>query len=347
MGDVGLGRCPIFLLDVALSSGGIASDITAKGSIVGDYFIYDDTIKNWRTFSNKVIIGDHTLNNGTTIGIGARAGLVSQSTTAVAIGLSAGNLNQDEGSIAVGQYAGIVAQKGIAIGANAGQFNQQTNSVSVGYNAGQTNQQPSSVAVGYNAGQYSQTTGAIAIGTNAGQYSQATGAIAIGYNAGQTNQGSNSIAIGYNAGSYLSCIVIDASYSTFSIPINAGATGVFIRPVMGPKLGSNLLSWNTATKEVFYNGSSQRYKYDIQDLSVSLSIDKLQPREFKYKLDNSPDIGLIAEEAYKCDNAFAYLDNTEIPEGIQWNAITVALLKELQQMKKRIQILRTKEIKVI
>jgi hypothetical protein len=335
----GIGRCPVFLLEVALSTGGNATSITVKGSKWGDYFIYDDTVKSWRSFSTQIIIGDHTsTDNTTSIGVGARAGLLSQSATAVAVGQSAGNANQGDGSVAVGQYAGIQSQQGVAVGSSAGEIHQQIDTVAVGYNAGQNNQHYNAVAVGANAGQYSQQTSAIAIGANAGQYSQTTGAIAIGYNAGQTNQGANSIAIGYNSNAGFQSIVIDASYST---PINAGATGVFIRPVVGPKLGSNLLSWDMATKEIFYNGSSQRYKYDIQDLTETLSIDKLQPREFKYKLDNSPDIGLIAEEAYKCDNAFAYLDKTQIPEGIQWNAITVALLKELQQMKKRIQILQT------
>jgi hypothetical protein len=340
-----IGRCPVFLLAVALSSGGNATSITVKGSKWGDYFIYDDTIKNWRSFSNRIIIGDHSSTDNTTaLGIGMRAGYLSQSATAIAIGLNAGNANQNNSSVAVGTSAGENKQRigAVGIGYNAGQTNQGTNSIAIGYNAGQINQPTGAVAIGANAGQYSQATGAVAIGYNAGQYSQATGAVAIGYNAGQTNQGTNSIAIGYNSNAGFQSIVIDASYST---PINAGATGVFIRPVRGPMEGSNLLSWDTTTKEIFYNGSSQRYKYDIQDLPVSkLSINDLQPREFKYNLDNSPDNGLIAEEAYKCDNAFAYLDNTQIPEGIQWNAITVALVKELQQMKKRIQILRTNQL---
>jgi hypothetical protein len=348
----GIGRCPVFLLEVALSTGGNATSITVKGSNWGDYFIYDNINKKWMSFSNQIIIGDHSSStvSSTSMGIGARAGYAEQSATATAIGQGAGNANQGDDSVAVGQFAGVFTQKGIVVGTSAAQSDQLPDAVAIGHFTGLDAQK--GIAIGANAGQYSQQTGAIAIGYNAGQYSQATGAIAIGTNAGQTNQSTNSIAIGYNAGSSsLSCqsIVIDAS---FSIPINAGATGVFIRPVMGPKEGSNFLSWNTETKEIFYNGSSQRYKYDIQDLpmsgslsksslSGSLSIDKLQPREFKYKLDNSPDIGLIAEEAYICDNAFAYLDHTEIPEGIQWNAITVALVKELQQMKKRIQILRT------
>jgi hypothetical protein len=339
----GYGRCPVFLLAVALSSGGNASNITVKASHWGDYFIYDTNIKNWRSFSTQIIIGDHSsTDNSTSMGIGTRAGLLVQSPSAIAIGHSAGNANQGDNAIAIGKSAGQVSQSGIAIGTNAGQNNQLQYAIAIGLNAGQIGQQLDAIAIGTNAGQIGQLD-AIAIGTNAGQTGQQSGAIAIGTNAGQLNQHSNSIVIGYNASSSFQSIVL----SSATIPFNPGATGVFIRPLRGPNLGTNLLSWNTTTKEIFYNGSSERYKYDIQPLlsesdskSLSLSIDKLQPREFKYKLGGTSDIGLIAEEAYQCNPAFAYLDKTQLPEGIEWNAITVSLVKELQQMKTRIATLK-------
>ena len=334
----GYGRCPVFLLAVALSSGGNASNITVKGSHWGDYFIYDDNIKNWRSFSTRIILGDHSsTDNTTTMGIGTRAGLVVQSPTAIAVGHSAGNTNQGPNTIAIGKSAGQVSQGGIAIGTNAGTNNQIQYAIAIGLNAGQIGQQLDAIAIGTNTGQIGQQSDAIAIGTNAGQTGQQSGAIAIGTNAGQMNQRSNSIVIGYNVSTSFQGIVLDASSS--AIPFSPGATGVFIRPLRGPNLGTNLLSWNTATKEIFYNGSSERYKYDIQPL-LSVSIDKLQPREFKYKLGGTSDIGLIAEEAYQCDPAFAYLDKTQLPEGIEWNAITVSLVKELQQMKARIATLK-------
>ena len=135
---------------------------------------------------------------------------------------------------------------------------------------------------------------------------------------------------------YASSIVINAT----ATPFYPASAGVFIRPVRGPNLATNLLSWDTTTKEIFYNGSSQRYKYDIHDLNTPSVIDNLQPREFKYKLDNASDIGLIAEEAFECKSAFAYLDEDQLPEGIQWNAITVSLLQELQCLKKRVTLLK-------
>ena len=109
---------------------------------------------------------------------------------------------------------------------------------------------------------------------------------------------------------------------------------------MGPMIANNLLSWDTTSKEIFYNGSSKRFKHDINPLASGESVYDLQPREFKYKEDNSSDIGLIAEEAFYTNNAFDYLDKDGIPEGIQWNAITASLIKEIQQIKRRIKVLK-------
>lgn len=334
------GRCPIVLLEVALSNGEVASNITIKGKHKGDYFIYDSTIKGWRVFSTQVIIGDHTSYDGTTtLGVGAKSGLINQSSTAVAVGYASGNNTQRDNAIAIGPNAGQQLQRAnvIAIGANAGYSTQLTSAIAIGANAGRINQGTTSIAIGANAGYSSQRSGAIAIGFSAGQTNQGSNSIAIGANAGQTNQGSNSIIIGANVNNtYASSIVMNAT----ATPFYPTSGGVFIRPVRGPNLAMNLLSYDTTTKEVFYNGSSGRYKYDIRDLSSKTAVDKLQPREFKYKLDDVPDIGLIAEEAYACDNAFAYLDENRLPEGIQWNAITVSLLRELQSLKERVAILK-------
>jgi hypothetical protein len=50
-------------------------------------------------------------------------------------------------------------------------------------------------------------------------------------------------------------------------------------------------------------------------------------------MDDMSDIGLIAEEAFKCDPSFAYLDKDQIPEGIQWNVITTYLVAEFKKLK--------------
>lgn len=336
----GIGSSTLVLLAVPLQAGGYATNITVKGVNWGDYFIYSDTLNSWVVMSDKIILGTHTdLDNTTTMGIGHFAGYLQQSPTAVAIGTYAGNRDQITSAIAIGHYAGEVLQEGIAIGTFAGNTNQKSNGIAIGQNAGKISQK--SIAVGYNAGLSNQQTGAIAIGHNAGYLNQSAKSIAIGYNAGYTNQMPNSIAIGSNTSAKTKGIVINA----FDTPLNPATTGVFIRPILGPMSATNLLSWDTATNEIFYNGSSQRFKYDIRPLIESKRVCELQPKEFKYKSDDSPDIGLIAEDAFRINNAFAYLDKDGIPEGIQWNAITVSLLREIQQIKRRIDILKKKKRK--
>lgn len=334
--STGIGSTTLVLIDVALRSGGYATNITVKGQNWGDYFIYDDVLRSWVVMSNRIILGDHTRNdNTTTMGIGLFSGYIQQSPTAVAIGYYAGNGNQDNGAIAIGANSGQQSQDGIAIGHVAGYNNQQPDAIAIGLNAGY--QYQNSIALGYNAGFSGQQPGAIAIGSTAGYNVQHQYAIAIGNNAGRTNQSSYSIAIGNNVNALTTnTIVIDASSSTLS-PATAG---VFIRPIRGPMMANNLLSWDTTTKEIFYNGSSERFKYDIKPLTTPPNIDNLTPRKFKYKSDDSSDIGLIAEEAFNINNAFAYLDKDGIPEGIQWNTITACLIKEIQQMKKRIEVLK-------
>ena len=338
----GFGSSILVLLDVQLQSGDYESNITVKGQNWGDYFIYSDVLKTWVVMSNKVILGAHTsLDGTTTLGVGQFSGYLDQHPTAVAIGSNAGNANQRISAIAIGTKAGEITQQGIAIGFNAGQLNQNVNAISIGLNAGRTAQSPGAIAIGSSAGTSNQGQYAISIGSSAGETQQGQYAIAIGSNAGRTNQSAYSIAIGNNVNTPISnTIVIDASSS----PLIPNTAGLFIRPIMGPMLYNNLLSWDSTTKEIFYNGSSKRFKHDIQPLTSGESIYELQPRKFKYKEDNSSDIGLIAEEAFYTNNAFAYLDKDGIPEGIQWNAITASLIKEIQQIKWRITVLKLKEL---
>jgi len=288
-------RCPVFLLAVALSSGGNSTNITVRGSNWGEHFVYNSNEISWIVPTNIILGYHYGIENAYGIGIGSYAGLNTQATYAIAIGLSAGQLQQH--AIAIGQDAGKFQQQAtaIAIGQDAGQNGQQNGAIAIGQCAGQNGQQNGTIAVGQSAGQTAQQNGAIAIGQSAGALNQSMYAIAIGPNAGHTGQPANSIAIGPNTNTTdADQIIIDASFST---PLGVGITGgMFIRPIIGPKVGLGVLSYDINTKEVLYNASSRRYKYDICDLSqppVS-SIYGLQPKEFKYKLNGAPDIGLIA-----------------------------------------------------
>lgn len=345
----GVGRCPLVLLNVPLPTGGNSTNIP-RASNWGDYFVYNDIKKDWKIFSTRILLGvSHTSTDQITddvnkfektcISVGNLSGLLQQDTLAVAVGSAAGNLRQQTAAIALGTSAGIVDQKGIAIGYSSGYTNQGIDAIAIGNLAGQINQGTSTIAIGNLAGQNSQQTNAIAIGNQAGRTNQKENAIAIGHLAGQTNQPTYSIAIGQNIQTHnYRAISISADPTSTITPTN---NGFYVKPVAGPNLASNLLSWDSTSKEVFYNSSSQRFKYDIQNYTNTKSVYNLEPREFKYKVDSSPDIGLIAEEAFQQNKGFAYLDETKQPEGIQWNAITVSLLGEMKELKKRIATLST------
>ena len=315
-------RCPQYRLNSTSKYNGDFNTIPA-GDNYGSYLYWNGTI--WQIDSNKIHLGTdagkYNQSQGA-VALGKFSGTNQQATNAIAIGYNSGTNQQQQSAVAIGQYAGY--------------SNQGINAIAIGKNVGQTDQGANSIAIGENAGYSNQGINAIAIGTNAGYSNQGINAIAIGTNAGQTDQGANSIAIGNNAGQTgqtAGSIILNAT----GVPLNAGSTGFFVKPIRGAFSSGNVLSYNTENNEIFYNGSSQRYKYDIKPIvNKTDNIYQLQPKEFKYKIDDSTDIGFIAEEVADIDPAFAYLDKDGIPEGIQWNTITTYLVAEIKKIKEDI-----------
>lgn len=320
----------------------------------GEYVYWNNIKSVWTVGSTNINIGSNNEQQGQeihAISIGRLSGHIDQSTNSIAIGEQAGYAYLPEGSVAIGSKAGQTGQMSttgfsVAIGENAGYDNQYRNATAIGENAGQTYQGTYAIAMGQNAGQMRQSENAIAIGYNAGQTGQKSNTVAIGQNAGQYGQNPYTIAIGQNAGQnnqVSNSIVFNATSSV----VNATVPGTFVKPIRGPIGTGSMLSYDTSTKEIIFNGSSRRYKYDIATLSENTeNIYKLTPREFKYSLNDETDIGLIAEEANECDNWFAYKDKTGIPEGIQWTAINTYLIKEIQSLRAKRDKLREEFLKI-
>jgi hypothetical protein len=288
--------------------------------------------------------------NQNSIAIGAAAGYVNQNSNSIAIGCNAGSNTQAAFAIAIGYNAAggtLIGQSqsnsAIAIGCNAGTTSQGSNAIAIGTNAGNTTQCNFAIAIGSNAGNLSQSSNAIAIGPNAGASSQGCNAIAIGCNAGNNSQTSNSIcigtntsvganfgiAIGYNASVPISqnnSIVINASGVTTSAQTS---NAFYVNPVRGVPLGNNVLSYNSATSEIFYtstvtirllnatvgvqcNGtylnSDSNLKENISSANLALcyeTIKNLPLHRFNYisSLSNTKhdmsQIGFIAQEVYR------------------------------------------------
>ena len=341
----GLSRCPLFLLNSYSKNPEGGSLVQPdNGSVYGSYLYWGADSENgrWLNEPRTVHLGINAgryFQGAASIALGAYAGQSNQGNSAVAIGLNAGSGNQGLDAIAIGAQSGYINQGNyaVAIGQLAGSNNQNSDAISIGPQAGQTSQGTYAVAIGQLAGNLYQSSGAVAIGNGAGLDYQGINSIAIGNGAGEYAQGNNSIAIGYRAGltlQHANSIILNASALALDASLNSG---FYVRPINGPRSSSNVLSYDTTTGEIYFNGSSERYKYDIEPLAKDTSvIYNLQPREFKYKLSDEPDIGLIAEEAFECDPSFAYLDKDQIPEGIQWNVITTYLVAEMKKLKKEL-----------
>jgi hypothetical protein len=145
------------------------------------------------------------------------------------------------------------ASNNVAIGLVAGTPNQGVNAgtIAIGGGAGRGNQGQASIAIGYVSGDQNQGRGSISIGPNAAQANQASESVAIGFAAGQNNQGTGAIAIGTFAGpsnQAAHSIALNAAGSGSAL--NTSNAGFYVDPIRSTTATSNVLYYNTTTKEV-------------------------------------------------------------------------------------------------
>jgi hypothetical protein len=96
--------------------------------------------------------------------------------------------------------------------------------------------------------------------------------------------------------------------------------------------------------------SSERYKTDIEDLSIGLStVMQLRPVSYNWKAEyNNPehDIGFIAEElAAIAPNLATYKDGQV--EGVKYSLLTALLAKAIQEQQSQIDLLRITDIELL
>ena len=268
-------------------------NIDIRGNVIGAFANVIQVItSNLRVSSNTVSLGLQAGNLTQGLGaiaIGPNAAHLSQGTSAVAIGANAASVNQGSQAIAIGRTAGTTSQgaSSIAIGSGAAITSQGASSIAIGVGAAGTSQATQTIAIGRGAGSQSQGVQGIALGDQTATISQGIQAIAIGSTAGQSNQGresiaigtaagltslgTHSIAIGRNAGGTGGNAITMGHYATAdfanSIVISAGGTSLApvsspgvgtltINPIRGNSIAStNMLMYNTTTKEVSYNTS--------------------------------------------------------------------------------------------
>ena len=138
--------------------------------------------------------------------------------------------------------SGASGPTNIAIGLYAGDTSQGFGAVAIGTQAGQSTQDLYAVSIGYAAGNDHQKFGAVAIGSEAGQHTQGTSAVAIGRLAGNTNQADNTI-------------ILNASSSAVN-GVSAQTNSFYVAPIRTDATPSNVLYYNTTTKEVTYGAGA-------------------------------------------------------------------------------------------
>ena len=109
---------------------------------------------------------------------------------------------------------------------------------------------------------------------------------------------------------------------------------------------STAYSSSTNTLTISYSSSSQRYKENIENLTLDTSkIYNLVPRTFTWKanspngLDGQSDFGLVAEEAKVIIPELVFNNQDDEVEGVKYMTLSVLLLEELKKLKARIEVL--------
>jgi hypothetical protein len=116
--------------------------------------------------------------------------------------------------------------------------------------------------------------------------------------------------------------------------------------------GNSTLKYTTSTGAVTFDSSARIFKKDIVNLEYGLdSVLKMQPKKYKWKLNDSADLGFIADEMYEVIPEIVYLAENKInkselkdgePMGINYDRLIPVLVKAIQELEARIKQLENK-----
>ena len=134
--------------------------------------------------------------------------------------------------------------------------------------------------------------------------------------------------------------VVNNSVIQFSVSGTTGDT------VIGPTSGTSATALKvngTCTATTFASSSDYRIKEDVAVLDDSFNVDKLRPVTYTNKNTEKCDIGFIAHEVQE---EFPYLvsgeKDGEQMQSLNYIGLIGVLVKEIQELKKRVQILENK-----
>jgi hypothetical protein len=114
--------------------------------------------------------------------------------------------------------------------------------------------------------------------------------------------------------------------------------------------GNSTLKYNTSTGLMSYDTSARAFKKDIVDLEYGLdSVLKMSSKKYKWKLNETEDLGFIADEMYQIIPEVVFLADNNInqtglkdnePMGINYDRLVPVLVKAIQELSQQNQELK-------
>lgn len=362
VGDSVLGSADAAAFQIAIGSsamslGGVAGGTAATGNIA----VGSSALTNLSTGTSNICIGGNTglgfttAANNVLIGNGAGDGAAAATAQVVAIGTDAAGAGVTvgaNGAVAIGYLAGNAMTSGAhntLVGYNGGSTVATTtgsNNTIVGYAAVSAATVSDNTLVG-NQASASTIGGATVIGSSA--VVSATDGVALG-RAATVTTGTGNIAIGTSSqatGGTTAAIAIGngtVASAQGAIALGTGVTNAVTNSLFLP----TSLATTTGTAVVFNasgqigpDSSSIRFKEDVKDArDLTGSIDKIRVVDYIRKDSGTRQLGLIAEEVFEIYPEFVPLDMEGKPFSVDYARLTLALIQEVQSLRKEITALK-------
>jgi hypothetical protein len=308
-GNVGIGtQTPVYPLDVSgiariTNNNGV---LILQGNALSNMGIGNITLNSITSGSQNTTIGHNTLNSITT-----------------------GSQNTAVGYQAL-QFSTSSAGYNTAVGYNSLTNNSSGSyNTALGYNAFTAPSLNYSTAIG--AGANPTTNNQIVLGTNSIQYGPNSVSIpgVISNTLGNPNTGSLQVAGGVGIGGNVS--IRGNVYTTGNVGIGTN-TPLYPLQVIG-----------TTVSTTFITTSDYRMKNNVQPLDITKSVQSLNPVEYDLS-GGKHDMGFLAHEVQEI---FPFLvegqKDGENFQSLNYNGFIALLVKEIQELKKRVAILESNQ----
>ena len=334
--------------NTAVGAGALLSNTTGFGNTAnGAFALFNNTIGTQNTASGiTALFSNTTGDNNTAIGISALfTNTTGSGNTAdgykALVSNTTGNQNTASGASAL--FSNTAGTNNTASGVGALEFNiTGGENTATGYHALMNNTGDNNTANGFESLSGNTTgIGNTAIGIAAlTSNTDGNNNTALGNSSLLDNtHGSNNIAVGFFAGQshmsgdnniYIGSAGVEGEAGTIRIG-NANHTRTIIAGIRGVTLADGIPVYIDSGGELGTSPSSRRFKKDIKPMDkTSEAILALKPVTFHYKSDktNTPQFGLIAEEAAQVNPDLVVRDKDGELLSVRYDAVNAMVLNE-------------------